>query len=42
MYELSEGPYFPDSYKKFAPWAPSENDRERAVEYLQQLKRELL
>lgn len=38
MYEFSEGPYVPSTYKEFATWAPSENDTKRAAEFLQILK----
>ncbi len=37
MYELSEGPYIPEEYKHFAPWAPEE-DSDAAQEYLSGLK----
>ncbi len=35
--EVSRGPYVPERYKKFAPWAPAEDD-ERAREYLLSLE----
>ena len=38
MYEFSEGPYVQSTYKEFATWAPSEDDTERAAEFLKGLK----
>lgn len=39
MYEFSEGPYNALNYKIFAPWAPSEENKEMAREYLFNLKK---
>jgi len=41
--EITQGPYNPDTYKKFASWAPSERpeDGEKARAYLQSLEGKL-
>lgn len=41
--ELTQGPYNPETYKIFAPWAPSEKpeDEEKARPYLQGLEKML-
>lgn len=38
MYETSQGPYVPETYKTFADWAPKEEDTEAARAYLSNLK----
>ncbi len=37
-YEVKDGPYDVTNDKKFAPWAPAEDDNS-ALEYLNELKR---
>lgn len=37
-YEVKDGPCDAEVDKNFAPWAPDENDKEEAVEYLRRLK----
>ena len=40
MYEIKEGPYNPDTDKKFANWAPEEYTDESKI-YLDKLKKAL-
>lgn len=41
IYEVIEGPYDPKTHKKFAPWAPSEEENEKALKYMKKIKTEL-
>lgn len=36
FYEVIEGPYDPDSHKKFAPWAPGEEEGQAYLEHLRE------
>ncbi|MBI2611200.1 WbuC family cupin fold metalloprotein [Candidatus Gottesmanbacteria bacterium] len=38
IYEIIQGPYDPQTHKKFAPWAPSEGEPDKAKKYMSQLK----
>ncbi|MBI4039689.1 WbuC family cupin fold metalloprotein [Candidatus Daviesbacteria bacterium] len=40
FYEIIEGPYNPSTHKKFAPWAPKEEDQEQAQEYIAKILKE--
>lgn len=42
MFEISQGPYNSETYKQFAPWAPSEQDAGKARKYLENLERNTL
>lgn len=41
IYEIIEGPYDPITHKKFAPWAPSEAEPQKALDYMQKIKSQL-
>ena len=38
IYEVIEGPYDPQTHKKFAPFAPHEEEKEKAKKYMSELK----
>lgn len=38
IYEVIQGPYDAKTHKKFAPWAPSEKETEKAAKYMMRLK----
>lgn len=38
VFEVIQGPYDEKTHKKFAPWAPAEEDHEAGQKYLQQVK----
>jgi len=40
VYEIKEGPYDPDTDKKFAPWAPAEGT-DGVEEYLNELRKRI-
>jgi len=41
FFELLEGRYDPQTHKQFAPWAPTEENKEEAKKYLQKLKEQI-
>lgn len=41
VYEVIQGPYEEATHKKFAPWAPAEEDQEAGQTYLQKIKAKL-
>ena len=41
IYEVIEGPYDSKTHKKFAAWAPSEEEREKSLEYMDMVKKKL-
>ncbi len=41
VYEVIQGPYKKKSHKKFAPWAPAEEEKSEAKKYLRNLKKSL-
>ncbi len=41
VYEIKEGDYNPETDKNFAPWAPKEEEKEKAKKYLESLKNEI-
>ena len=42
IYEVIEGPYDPKTHKKFAPWAPKEQEKEKARKYMSDIKKKYL
>lgn len=38
VFEVTQGPYEEATHKKFAPWAPAEENRQAGQKYLQQVK----
>lgn len=38
VFEVIEGPYDPATHKRFAPWAPPEDDREAGLDYIAGLR----
>ena len=41
VYEVIQGPYNEKTHKKFAPWAPAEENKKKAAVYLIKLKEKL-
>lgn len=41
FYEVIEGPYNPKTHKKFAPWAPSEEEKEKGKKFLLNIKNKI-
>lgn len=42
VFEVIQGPYEEATHKKFAPWAPLEDNHEAGQKYLQQIKQSLI
>lgn len=42
IYQVVEGPWEPETHKKFPTWAPPENDKSAAQEFIAKLRQELM